>query len=47
MYVVAFSAVAPPVAFTLGFSVMESQLSNQQVITFNSVHHAVLVCYAA
>lgn len=32
---------------SLGVSVMKSQLSNQQVITFNSVHYAVLVCYAA
>ena len=31
----------------LGASVMESQLSNQQSIAFDSIHHAVLVSYAA
>ena len=32
---------------TLGVSVMEPQLRNQQVITFNAVHHSMLICYAA
>ncbi len=30
---------------TWGVSVMESQLSNQQIITFNAVNHAMLICY--
>jgi hypothetical protein len=32
---------------TLGTSIMEAQLSHQQCITFDAVHHAVFVGYAA
>ena len=31
----------------LGVSVMKPQLSDQQVISFNAIHHAVLIRYAA
>jgi len=34
-------------ALTLGVSIMKTQLSNQQIITINAVHHAMLICYAA
>jgi hypothetical protein len=36
-----------PLTSTLGVSVMEAQLSNQQRTIFDAVHHAVLVRYAA
>ena len=37
----------PPVSSTLGVSVMKPQLSNQKVISFNAVHHTVLIRDAA
>ncbi len=39
--------LAQPLTSTLGTSIMEAQLSNQQCITFDAVHHAVFVSYAA
>ena len=40
-------AAQRPLPTTLGASVMEAQLSNQQRTIFDAVHHAVLVRYAA
>ena len=46
-----FVPLRPPVAgrrlpTTLEVSVVETQLGNQQGVTFNLVHHAVLIGYA-
>ena len=39
--------VCPQLTRTLDVSVMEAQLGNQQCITFDAIHHAMFVCYAA
>ena len=37
---------AQPLSSALGISIMEAQLSDQQRIAFDAIHHAMFVCYA-